>query len=77
MGLGRVGVGDEAAERGVGVGVELHVESDGAAGLGAAADVVELEATNALLPSVWWPTTRTAGASKGVWKAWARAWSSL
>lgn len=26
------------------VGVELHVEGDGAAGLGAAADVVELEA---------------------------------
>lgn len=32
------------AERGVAVRVELHVEGDGAAGLGAAADVVELEA---------------------------------
>lgn len=32
------------AERSVAVGVELHVEGDGAAGLGAAADVVELEA---------------------------------
>lgn len=40
----RVGVGDEVAVRGVALGVVFHVEGDGAAGFGAAADVVELEA---------------------------------
>jgi len=30
-----------------------------------------------LFPSVWWPTTRIAGASKGFWKSCARAWRSL
>ena len=39
-----VRVGKEVAERGFTVGVVLHVESDRAARLGAAADVVELEA---------------------------------
>lgn len=48
MGNRGVGVGQEVAERSVAVGVELHVESDGAAGLGAAADVVELEAHKGL-----------------------------
>lgn len=43
-----VGVGDEAAERVLAGGVELHVEGDGAAGLGPAADVVELEAHEGL-----------------------------
>ena len=30
-----------------------------------------------LFPSVWWPTTRIAGASKGFWKSCASAWRSL
>lgn len=44
MGHSGVRVGEEVAKRGFTVRVVLHVESDGAAGLGAAADVVELEA---------------------------------
>lgn len=44
QGKGGVGIGDEVAERGVGIGVVFHVEGDGAAGLRTTADVVELEA---------------------------------
>ena len=44
LGHSGVRVGEEVAKRGFTVRVVLHVESDGAAGLGAAADVVELEA---------------------------------
>lgn len=39
-----VGVGDETAQWGLAVGVILHVECNGSAGLGATTDMVELEA---------------------------------
>lgn len=44
----RVGVGDEVAGRGLALGVVFHVESDGPAGFGAAAHVVELKAHEGL-----------------------------
>lgn len=43
LGEGGIGVGDETADGGLAVGVEAHVQCDGTAGLGAAADMVELE----------------------------------
>lgn len=48
VGKRRVGVGDEVAGRGLALRVVFHVEGDGAAGFGAAADVVELEAHQGL-----------------------------